>query len=69
VIRPELSPDQAKYDPSDPDLREAAQLLQQGLQATSVEQEEAVWTKIIEKWVCQVAGLPCTGLRQPPRAR
>jgi hypothetical protein len=51
VIRPEQTPDQRQYDAADPDLREAAQLLQQGLQAPTVEQEEAIWTQIIDKWV------------------
>jgi hypothetical protein len=56
VIQPELSPDQSKYDASDPDLREAAQLLQQGLNAPNVEQEEAAWTKIIDRCVCVYVG-------------
>jgi hypothetical protein len=47
----------------DPDLREAAQLLQKGLEASKVEQEEAIWTQIIDKygsmdkpWVPDVVG-------------
>lgn len=47
----------------DPDLREAALLLQQGLEAPSVEREEAIWTQIIDKygsmdkpWVPDVVG-------------
>ena len=32
VIRPELAPDQSRYDPADPDLRDAAALLQKVMQ-------------------------------------
>ena len=37
AIRPNLAPDQSKYDPADPDLRDAAALLQRALNATSVQ--------------------------------
>lgn len=50
TIRPELTPDWSLYDAADMQLREAAQLLQQALGADSVEQEEAQWTAIIDKY-------------------
>ena len=50
AIRLELAPDQALYDAADPQLRAAAQLLQQALGAESVQREEALWTEIIEKY-------------------
>eukprot|EP00892_Ulva_mutabilis_P011591 jgi/Ulvmu1/8804/UM048_0059.1 len=50
TVRPELTPDQSKYDPADPQLRAAAQLLQDALNAPTVEQEEALWTKIIKEY-------------------
>ncbi|KAG2422704.1 hypothetical protein HXX76_015868 [Chlamydomonas incerta] len=63
VIKPELTPDQRKYDPSDPELREAAALLQRALNAPNVEAEEAGWTEVIERfggldrpWVPDVVG-------------
>ncbi|KAG2426841.1 hypothetical protein HYH02_014694 [Chlamydomonas schloesseri] len=63
VIRPELTPDQRKYDPSDPELREAAAMLQRALNAPNVEAEEAGWTEVIERfggldrpWVPDVVG-------------
>jgi uncharacterized tellurite resistance protein B-like protein len=49
-IRPELAPDQSRYDASDPRLREAAQLLQQALAAGDVREEEALWTRIINEY-------------------
>ena len=36
--------------PQDPRLREAAALLQQGLNATEVAEEEAIWTQIIDQY-------------------
>lgn len=50
VIRPELAPDQRLYDPTDPQLRAAAQLLQDALNAQDVRQEEALWTRIIKEY-------------------
>lgn len=50
VIQPDLKPDQSKYDPTDKDLRAAAKLLQDALNAPTVEQEEALWTKIINEY-------------------
>ena len=35
-VKPDLSPNQAEYDPTDEKLRDAASLLQQGLNATDV---------------------------------
>jgi len=63
IIRPELAPDQSKYDPEDERLRAAANLLQSGLNAGDVVQEEAVWSRIIQQysgldapWVPDVVG-------------
>lgn len=50
VVRPELAPDQSSYDPSDPDLRAAAQLLQDALAAPDVRREEALWTEVIDRY-------------------
>lgn len=49
TVRPELAPDQASYDPADPELRAAAQLLQEALNASSVVREEELWTAVIDK--------------------
>lgn len=49
IVRPELTPNQAGYDPSDPELRAAAALLQEALNAQGVVQEEALWTRVIEE--------------------
>jgi len=43
-----LAPDQSGYDASDPELRAAARLIQEALNATDVRQEEALWTQIID---------------------
>eukprot|EP00798_Chlamydomonas_sp_ICE-L_P020732 gene20732-27547_t len=63
TIQPDLAPDQSKYNPADPVLREAANMLQEGLNAETLELEEATWTKIIdiygsldEPWVPDVVG-------------
>ncbi|GLC47107.1 hypothetical protein PLESTB_000870100 [Pleodorina starrii] len=63
LIEPSKAPDQSKYDPSDPDLREAAALLQRALNAPSVEEEEALWSQVIDTygtldkpWVPDVVG-------------
>jgi hypothetical protein len=50
TVRPELRPDQSTYDPADPELRAAAALLQEALNAESVQREEALWTEIIDRW-------------------
>lgn len=49
-IRPELAPNQARYDAADPRLREAGALVQRALSAGSVEEEEALWTQIIDRF-------------------
>lgn len=49
-LQPDKAPDQSKYDPSDPDLREAAGMLQKALNASTVEEEEQLWTEVIEKY-------------------
>lgn len=49
-ITPETAPDQSQYDPSDPDLRASAGLLQDALGAQNVEEEERLWTQIIEEY-------------------
>lgn len=63
TIRPELAPDQSKYDPTDPELRDAAALLQKGLNAQTVQEEEACFTQVIERygtskepWAADVVG-------------
>ncbi|KAI8464688.1 MAG: hypothetical protein J3K34DRAFT_526006 [Monoraphidium minutum] len=63
VVRPELAPDQRSYDASDPELRAAAGLLQEALNAPSVVREEELWTAVIDKygglqrpWVPDVVG-------------
>ncbi|GAX80916.1 hypothetical protein CEUSTIGMA_g8351.t1 [Chlamydomonas eustigma] len=63
VVKLELAPDQSKYDPGDAKLRQALEMLQQGLNAGDVQLEEATWTKIINQyssvdapWVPDVVG-------------
>lgn len=63
TVLPQLSPDQSAYDPSDPELRAAAALLQEALNAPDVRREEELWTQVIEKyggldrnWVPDVVG-------------
>lgn len=63
VIDISRTPDQSTYDPTDPDLREAAALLQRALNAPSVQEEEALWTRVIDTyggmdrpWVPDVVG-------------
>jgi hypothetical protein len=65
-----LAPDQRKYDAADPQLRAAANLLQQALNAETVQQEEALWTELIDTyrnvkadWVPDIVGR-CGGLRR-----
>lgn len=41
------APDQRSYDPGDPGLRAAANALQRALNATTVEEEERLWTELI----------------------
>jgi len=49
-IRPALAPDQSQYDPADPRLRDAGQMVQRALGAASVEEEERAWTEILDKY-------------------
>jgi hypothetical protein len=51
VVRPELAPDQRLYDAADPELRAAAALLQEALNASDVGREEALWTEVIDRRV------------------
>lgn len=44
------APDQSLYNPADAELRDAAALLQQALNAETVQQEEALWTQVIDKY-------------------
>lgn len=62
-IRPSLAPDESKYDPTDPELRAAAAALQEALNAPSVQEEERLWTVVIDTyggldrpWVPDVVG-------------
>lgn len=57
------APDQSSYDPADPELRAAANLLQKALNATDVKSEEALWTELINTysdvkadWVPDIVG-------------
>eukprot|EP00959_Pyramimonas_sp_CCMP1952_P242789 5074817-Pyramimonas_sp.AAC.1 len=52
-----------KYDPTDERLRKAATMLQEALDAPTVEKEEAGWTSIIDQfesvdadWVPDIVG-------------
>lgn len=45
-----LAPDQSKYDPTDASLRDAAQMLQNALNARNVEEEERAWSALIDKY-------------------
>ncbi|KAF6263949.1 hypothetical protein COO60DRAFT_1488071 [Scenedesmus sp. NREL 46B-D3] len=50
ILQLDKAPDQSLYNPADKDLREAAALLQQALNAETVHQEEALWTQVIDKY-------------------
>ncbi len=41
------TPDQRSYDAGDPELRAAANALQKALNATTVDEEERLWTELI----------------------
>uniref|UniRef100_A0A7R9XMX9 Tetratricopeptide repeat protein n=1 Tax=Polyblepharides amylifera TaxID=1486889 RepID=A0A7R9XMX9_9CHLO len=63
LIKINLTPDQTMYDPNDSRLRDAARMLQDALQAATVEKEEEGWTQIIVKfqnldaeWVPDIVG-------------
>lgn len=49
-IDPSLAPDPLSYDATDADLRRAANMIQQGLNAETVEEEERIWTQIIQEF-------------------
>eukprot|EP00667_Euglena_gracilis_P009812 EG_transcript_9978 len=49
TIRPADTPDPASWQPS-PALQDAAALFQKGLQAATVEEEEAAWTAVVERY-------------------
>ncbi|CAD7700079.1 unnamed protein product [Ostreobium quekettii] len=63
VIVPGLAPDQSRYDAADPELRAAAGLVREALEAGSLEEEEELWTRIIDgyggrdaEWAPDVVG-------------
>ena len=49
-IDPSLAPDTASYDPTDERLRRAGRLIQQALNASTIEEEERTWTQIIDEY-------------------
>lgn len=49
-IDPSLTPDSTTYDASDERLRRAGRLIQEALNAPTVEDEERTWTRIIEEF-------------------
>jgi len=49
-IDPSLPPDSTTYDASDERLRRAGRLIQEALNAPTVEDEERTWTRIIEEF-------------------
>jgi len=50
VVRLDLAPDQSKYNAADENLRDAAYLLQKALNAEQVQEEERLWTELIDKY-------------------
>lgn len=50
VVRLDLAPDQSKYNAADESLRDAAYLLQKALNADQVQEEERLWTELIDKY-------------------
>jgi tetratricopeptide (TPR) repeat protein len=50
VIRKDLTPDPLSYDKNDPKLRAGAALLQKALNAQTVEEEERLWTQLIQEY-------------------
>lgn len=60
TINTSLTPDWSLYDATDPVLREAAQLLQDALNAPDVQTEEALWTKV-GAWGDWCGGSGCVG--------
>ncbi len=49
-IDPSLTPDATSYDATDERLRQAGRLIQQALNASTIEEEEQVWTQIIDEF-------------------
>ena len=49
-IDPSLAPDPMTYDSTDVELRRAANMIQEGLNAETVEEEERIWTQIIQEF-------------------
>jgi tetratricopeptide (TPR) repeat protein len=49
-IDPSLAPDPLLYDATDVELRRAANMIQEGLNAESVQEEERIWTQIIQEF-------------------
>ncbi len=49
-IDPSLTPDATSYDATDERLRHAGQLIQQALNASTIEEEERMWTQIIDEY-------------------
>eukprot|EP00878_Enallax_costatus_P005296 GHUV01005563.1.p1 GENE.GHUV01005563.1~~GHUV01005563.1.p1 ORF type:complete len:364 (+),score=89.25 GHUV01005563.1:278-1369(+) len=50
ILQLDKAPDQSRYNPADPDLREAAALLQRALNAETVQEEERLWSEVINKY-------------------
>uniref|UniRef100_A0A061RMF2 Tpr repeat-containing protein n=1 Tax=Tetraselmis sp. GSL018 TaxID=582737 RepID=A0A061RMF2_9CHLO len=50
ALTPESAPDRRLYDLEDEKLRNAANLLEEALQASSVDKEEALWNKLIDEY-------------------
>lgn len=53
-IQPQLAPDQSLYDATDPRLRQAGALVQEALSASTVGEEERLWTKIIDDFSADI---------------
>ena len=49
-IDPSLTPDATLYDATDGRLRQAGRLIQQALNASTIEEEEQMWTQIIDEF-------------------
>jgi len=49
-IDPSLTPDATAYDATDERLRQAGRLIQQALNASTIEEEERMWTQIIDEF-------------------
>jgi hypothetical protein len=49
-IDPSLTPDATAYDATDERLRQAGRLIQQALNASTIEEEDRMWTQIIDEF-------------------